>query len=112
MALIALATICLLACVFFIYVLVQWTRDKSRKLAGPPPRTEKTGAKSEKRQPLLITSRRNEKNDQLVLRSSKTYSINRQSKGRRAVCSRCERRAHERIAQALVFRTTRLGRTT
>jgi len=103
MVLITWATICLLACSFFVYVLLQWTRDKSRKLAGPPPRTEEPRGKTEKRRPLLITSRRNDRKDQLVLRSSKSRSINAQSKRRRAVCSRCERRAHERIGQALIF---------
>jgi len=104
MALITLAMICLLACSFFVYVLVQWTRDENPKAAGPQPRTEETGGRSEKRQPRLITFRHIEKKkEHLLLRSSGPSSVTRQSKRRLLVCSRCERIAHEKIARALIL---------
>ena len=93
----------LLACSFLIYVLLQWTADKDRKPAGPPPRTERTRAASQTHQLLLISRRptRGKKN-QSVLKSSRTRGLTWELEQRSAVCCGCERVAHERIARALI----------
>jgi len=93
----------LLACSFLIYVLVQWTDDKDRKPAGPPPRTERPRAASQKHQLFLVSRRPTRgKKDQLVPKSSRTRGITWESERRSAVCCRRERVAHERIARALI----------
>ena len=49
MALIVLATICFLACVFLLFALVQWMRDGKRKTRTRPEAGNKAGEPHEKR---------------------------------------------------------------
>lgn len=103
MNVIILTALGLLACSFLIYVLLQWTADKDRKPAGPPPRTERSRAASQKHQLFLISRRptRGTK-DQWVPKSGPTRGITGELKRPSAVWCGHERVAHERIARALI----------
>lgn len=103
MNVIILTALGLLACSFLIYVLLQWTADKDRKPAGPPPRTERSRAASQKHHLSLISRRPTRgKKDPLVLKSARTRGITWELEQRSAVWSDHERVAHERIARALI----------
>src|SRR6266852_1749945 len=58
MTLIVLATICLLACVFLVFVLYQWMRDTKRKPTTRPPVDNKLGEAREEKRPYVIGPRR------------------------------------------------------
>jgi hypothetical protein len=75
MILIALVTICFLACGFLLYVLFQWTRETKRKPASRPTIGDEAGKAGEKKQPYLGSSRKAAGSDRRALRSRGTRSM-------------------------------------
>ncbi len=68
MALIVLVAICFLACVFLLFVLVQWTRDTKRKTTTRPDAANSVGEKREEKPPKAVDSR-GERKGAIALRS-------------------------------------------
>jgi hypothetical protein len=58
MALIVLAAICFLACVFLLFVLVQWTRDTKRRTTTRPMLDSEAGPTRKEKRPRIVGSRR------------------------------------------------------
>jgi hypothetical protein len=72
---IVLATICLLACVFFLFVLFQWTRDTKRKTTTRTAVDDAAGETGEKKRPQIVGPKRtNEKHDRFLERSRRASS--------------------------------------
>ena len=57
MTLTVLATICFLACTFYLYVLFQWMRDTKGRNTTRPAMDNEAGEKSEKKRPHIVDSR-------------------------------------------------------
>jgi len=104
MILIVLAAICLLACVFFLFVLFQWTRDPKRKTTTRTAVDDAAGETCEKKRPRIVASREtSEKHDRFSGRSRWVRSRSSQSGGCGPGCNECERTAYEKVARS--FRT-------
>jgi hypothetical protein len=100
MALIVLATICFLACVFLVFVLAQWMRDKKRRAGTRPAADNKSGERREK-QPQTVDSRRTEeKRDLFKVEARRMSSIAERSRIRESERNKRERIAYERIARS------------
>jgi hypothetical protein len=96
MALIVLATICFLACVFLLFVLVQWMRDTTRKTTNRPGVDSKAG--EEKRPPAVVSRRTVERRDRFKVGARRVFTTTERSDGRGSWHDERERIAYERIA--------------
>ena len=97
-----LATICLLACVFYVCVLFQWMRDTKAKTTSPHVADNGGGETSEKKRPYIVGSTRAaERHDRTTVTSLQVSSTKEQARGREPGCNGCERIAYERIAGTL-----------
>src|SRR5258708_19801842 len=106
MTLIVLATVCLLACAFLLFVLFQWTRDTKRKTTARTAVDDAAGETSEKKRPQIVSSRRtSEKQNRLSRMSGFVPSKRGQSRGCVPACSECERTPYYKVA-----RTCSLGK--
>jgi uncharacterized membrane protein YccC len=102
MTLIVLATICLLACAFLLFVLFQWTRDTKRKTTARTAVDDAAGEASEEKRPRIVASRRtSEKQNRLSRMSRFVPSKREQSRGCGPGCNECERTAYEKVARSL-----------
>jgi len=91
MTLIALTTICFLACVFLLFVLFQWTRDTKRKATTRTAVDDAAGETGEKKRPQIVGLKRtNEEHDRFMGRSH----------GCGPGCNECERTAYEKVARS------------
>ena len=106
MTLIVLATICLLACVFLLFVLFQWTRDTKRKTTTRTAVDDAAGATGEKKRLRIVGSPGHSgKQNRFPGMSRSAASKIGQSRGCGPGCKECERTAYEKVARSL-----RLGR--
>jgi uncharacterized iron-regulated membrane protein len=100
MALIVLATICFLACVFLVFVLVQWMRDTKRR-AGTRPAADNNSGERREKQPQTVDSRRiEEKRDRFKVEARRMSSIAERSTIRESQRNERERIVYERIARS------------
>jgi hypothetical protein len=91
-------TICFLACVFLLFVLVQWMRDTKRSTTTRPV-VDIKGVRGAKRNGHLRLVRRGLWNGAIVLRRAHRVStITERSDGRESWYDERERIAYERIA--------------
>lgn len=100
MALVVFDTICMLACGFYLYVLLQWRREDQTALRFAGDKKSRRGIRNA---PLNVVSFREDAN-------SGENRPGGQARGREGTqpagaegslsCSQCERIAHERIARA------------
>ena len=101
MALIVLVTICLLACVFLLFVLVQWTRDTKRKTTTRPDAANNVGEKREEKRPHTVGSRRTaERRDRFKAGSRRLSTVSERSRIRESWYDEREQIAYERIARS------------
>lgn len=101
MALIVLTAICLLACVFLLFVLVQWTRDGKRKKTTRHVVDDDVRETRETKRPHIVSDRKTvEGRDRLKLRSHRGASTAKRPSGREPGYNECERMAFERIARS------------
>jgi hypothetical protein len=101
MALIVLTTICLLACVFLVFVLYQWMRDTNRKTTTRPAADSEVGETRETKQPHIVGARRAvERRDRFKVRSHGAAGAAERSGGRDSGYDERERIAYEKIARS------------
>ena len=101
MALIVLTTICLLACVFLLFVLVQWMRDGKRKTTARPTADSEVSETRETKHPHIVGTRRTvEKRDRFRVRSHGVTAATERPGGRESWYDERERMAYERIARS------------
>jgi hypothetical protein len=101
MALIVLATICLLACFFLLFVLVQWMRDTKRKTTNRPVIDNKAVEKNEENRPHAIGSHREvERRDRSKVAARRMSIVTKGSKFSDSWNDERERIAYERIARS------------
>ena len=101
MTLIVLATICLLACVFLVFVLYQWMRDTKRKPTTRPPVDNKLGEAREEKRPYVIGPRRAvERRDRFKGGSHQLPTLTKRPGGRELGYDERERIAYEKIARS------------
>ena len=104
MALIALTTICLLACVFLLFVLIQWMRDTKRKPTTRHEVDSRVGETGATRHPLIVGGRRTEKRRDRFKVKAHRVSISTDRSGiRKSWYDERERMAYERIARSFKF---------
>jgi hypothetical protein len=96
MTLIVLAAICFLACVFLLFVLVQWMGDTKRKTTNLPEVDSKAG--EEKRLPAVTSRRTVERRDRFKVGARRVFTTTERSGGRGSWHDERERIAYERIA--------------
>jgi ABC-type nickel/cobalt efflux system permease component RcnA len=101
MALIVLAIIGLLACVFLVFVLVQWMRDTKRKTKTHSNADSNVGETHEQKQPHVVGSlRAGERRDPFKSAAYRMSRISRRSSTRKSGYS--ERMAYERITRSWI----------
>jgi len=101
MALIVLATICFLAYVFLLFVLVQWMRDTKRKTTTRPAVDSEVGETRETEHPHTVGSRRTvERPDRFEGRLHRVAAAAERSSGRESGCNESERIAYEKIVRS------------
>ncbi len=101
MTFVVLATICFLACVFYLFVLVQWTRDTKRKRTTRLVVDSKEGETREEKLPITGGSRRTgAKRDRSRDGAHQISIVSEQSGGRESWSDERERIAYERIARS------------
>ena len=97
-----LATICFLACVFYVCVLFQWMRDTKRTTTTRPGMDNDVDETCEKKRLHIVGSRRAaERQDRMAVRSHRVPTWTEGSLGPATACHECERIAYERIARSL-----------
>jgi hypothetical protein len=99
-ALIVLATISFLACVFLVFVLVQWKLDTIRKSTTRPEVDSKIGETREEKRPHTAGSRSVERRDRFKARAHRVSTITEKSGGRESEYNEPERIVYERIARS------------
>jgi len=100
MALIVLATICFLACVFLVFVLVQWMQETKRR-AGTRPAADNKLSEQREKQPQTVDSRRTkETRDRFKVEARRMPSIEERSRIRESESNERDRIAYERIARS------------
>lgn len=105
MTLIVLATTCLLACAFYIYVLCQWMRDTKGKRTTPPPIAGQSGGTQENKRLYIMGSRKNtERHDSPDVSSHRVPRMIWLSRGRGLGWNESERIAYRKIASSLSLR--------
>jgi hypothetical protein len=107
MALIVLATICFLACVFLVFVLVQWMRDTKRRAGTRRPADNKLGERREKPLQTVDSRRTEEERDCFKVEARRMSSIAERSKIRET-----ERNKRERIVYESIARSFKSGKRT
>jgi hypothetical protein len=101
MTLIVLATICFLACVFLLFVLVQWMRDGNRKTKTRPVVDSEAGETRDTKHPHIVGARRAvERHDRFKVRSHGVTAVTERLGGRESAYGERERMAYERIARS------------
>lgn len=101
MALIALATICLPACVFLLFVLYQWMRDTKRKTTTRPAVGNEVGETRDTKHPYIVGARKTvERRDRFKVRSQGVIAATERSGGRESGYDERERITYERIARS------------
>ncbi len=101
MTLIVLGTICLLACVFLLFVLVQWMREGKRKTTTRPALDKEVGETRETKHPHIVGARRTvERRDRFKVRSHQVVAPTERSGGRDSGYDEREPMAYERIARS------------
>jgi len=101
MALIVLVAICFLACVFLLFVLVQWTRDTKRQTTTRPDAANSVGEKREEKPPKAVDSRgAAERRDRFKAGSRRLSTVSERSRIRESWHNERERIAYERIARS------------
>jgi hypothetical protein len=99
-----LATICCLACVFYVCVLFQWMRDTQRKTTTRPGMDSDAGEPYEKKRPHIVGSgRAADRQNRIVVRSDPAPRMTEGSCRRGPGCPEGERIAQERIARSLTL---------
>ena len=102
MTVIVLATICLLACVFYLFVLFQWTRDTKRKTTTRVAVDDAAGETGEEKRPQIVGPKRtNEKHDRFMERSHLASSTRGLSHSCGPGCNECERVVYERVVNLM-----------
>jgi hypothetical protein len=103
MALIALTTICLLACGFFLFVLIQWMRDTKRKTTRPEV-DSRVGETRATRRPHIVGDRKTvERRDRFKVKAHRVSTRAARSGIRDSWYDESERMAYERIARSFKF---------
>jgi hypothetical protein len=101
MALIVLVAICFLACVFLLFVLVQWTRDTKRKTTTRPVVENNAGEKGEENRLHAVGSHTDvEKRDRSKVGTHRMSIVTKRSKFRDSWHDEREHIAYERIARS------------
>jgi hypothetical protein len=100
MALIVLAAICLLACIFFLFVLFQWTRDTKRKTTTRAAQHDAAGGRREKTR-LKAADRASREKRQAFPEGHAGSGAGARSRDCRPGCRRCERTAYEKVVRSL-----------
>lgn len=101
MTLIVLTTICFLACVFLLFVLVQWIRDGKRKTTTRPTADSEVSEARETKHPHIVGPRRTvERRDRFKVRSHGVTAVTERPGGRESWYDEHERMAYERIARS------------
>ena len=101
MTLIVLVTICLLACVFLLFVLAQWMRDTKRKTKARPEVDSIAGETREEKRPHTVGSRRTaEGRYRFKVGARWVSTITERSGGRESWYDEREQIAYERIARS------------
>jgi hypothetical protein len=101
MTLIVLVTICLLACVFLLFVLAQWMRDTKRKTTARPEVDSKAGETREEKRPHTAGSRRTaEGRYRFKVGARRVSTITERSGGRESWHDEREQIAYERITRS------------
>jgi hypothetical protein len=101
MALIVLAAICFLACIFLLFVLFQWTRDSKRKTTTRTAAGGAAGKTEENKRLQIVSPRRNiEKQDRFSGSSRWVQGMGGRSRSCGSGCSECERTAYEKVARS------------
>ena len=101
MTLIVLAAICLLACGFFLFVLVQWTRDASPKTITRTAVDDAAGRTNEKKLQIVSPRRNIEEPGSSSGNSRWVQGTGGRSRGCGPGCRECERTAYEKVARSL-----------
>jgi len=101
MTIIALGAICLLACVFFLFVLFQWTRDPKRKTATPTAVDGGARNSADKQNLQIVRPERNIEEPDSVSGSFRRVQGKRgRSHDCGPGCNQCERTAYEKVARS------------
>jgi hypothetical protein len=102
MTLLVLATICFLACAFYVYVLLHWIQDTTRKATTPPSVDKEARERREQKRPRVVSFRRTtEGQDRLRGRCHHVLRMTERPRNRGRGCDEFERIAYERIAASL-----------
>src|ERR1700680_2578311 len=96
-----LATICFLACVFYVCVLFQWMRDTDGATTTRPGTDNYAGDAREEQLIHRWFSGTAERQDRIAVRSQRVPTMTERSLRRAPTCQECERIAYERIARSL-----------
>jgi hypothetical protein len=101
MALAVLSTICFLACVFILFVLVQWMRDTKRKTTTRPDVGSESGETRDEKHLHVVGSRTavDGRNSSKV-RAPRVSTITKRLSGREPWHDEREQIAYERIAKS------------
>jgi hypothetical protein len=101
MTLIVLTTICLLACVFLLFVLIQWMRDSKRKTTTRPVVDKKAAEIRETKHPYIVGARKAmERRDRFKGGSRRLPTVTKRRGGRESGYDERERIAYERIVRS------------
>ena len=104
MALISLTTICLLACVFLLFVLIQWMQDTKRKTTTRPEVHSRARETRATRRPHIVGDRRTvERRDRFKAKAHRVSTSTDRSGIRKSWYDERERMAYERIARSFKF---------
>lgn len=102
MAIAVVATLCFLACAFYLYVLSQWKADAGRKGTTNTAVDGRTDQRGERRRPgKLGPGKPSEKPSHSTPGRHQILGRAERPGGGEARCDECERVAHERIAMSL-----------
>ena len=101
MALIVLAAICFLACVFLLFALVQWTRDTTRRsTVRPAVNSEESQAREEKRTHVVGSRRAPKRRHRSKVGAHRVCAITERPEIREPWRNERERIAYQRIARS------------
>jgi len=101
MVFVFLTAVGFLACAFFLFVLLQWTRDTKRKTAAPTAIDDNAGETSGKKRPMAAASASTEKRGRFWSRPRQMHRGKARSRGCGLGCNECERAAYEKVARSL-----------
>src|SRR6266850_1960234 len=101
MALVVLATVCFLACVFLLFVLFEWTRDSKRKTTNRTAVNDSAGETDEKKLQIVSPRRSIAKGDRFSRSSRWVQGMGERSRNCGPGSSECERTAYEKVARSL-----------